>query len=264
MADFSEADYLNRYPDVADAVTKGIFPNGYMHFLQSGVFELRNPSRHIDLRSYWEHNDAVRRAVRSGIMRDAFAHVLTAGRRMAVHADNAHVLRFPEEEARALFATHARDLLPLYGRRQIDFTMSGPPVCSVIMVLRNDLPLALQAIASLRQNHPGNIELILVDPGSVDDVRQVERYVIGATLLQFKDDIGFVAANNVALGSATATGCCTLPAMCGLTLALLPQRWRALMAIQTSVPLGARLSAVTRSCMRPVASFGVTARPLDI
>ena len=66
LADFSEADYLNRYPDVADAVTKGIFPNGYMHFLQSGVFELRNPSRHIDLRSYWEHNDAVRRAVRFG------------------------------------------------------------------------------------------------------------------------------------------------------------------------------------------------------
>ncbi len=204
LAEFSETDYLNRYPDVADAVTKGIFPNGYMHFLQSGVFELRNPSRYIDLRSYWAHNDAVRRAVRSGIVRDAFAHVLAAGRRKVVHADRPPVQNFPEQEARALFAAQARDLLPLYGRRQIDFTMSGPPVCSVIMVLRNDLPLALQAIASLRQNHAGNIELILVDPGSVDDVRQVERYVIGANLLQFRDDIGFATANNVALGSATA------------------------------------------------------------
>ncbi len=201
LADFSEADYLSRYPDVAEAVANGTFLNGYMHFLQSGVFELRSPSRHIDLRSYWTHNDTVRRAVRSRTVRDAFAHVLTQGRAAPpMHADSPPI----QNTARALFAARARHLLPLYGRQKLDFTISGPPICSAVVVLLNGLHLALQAISSLRQNHPGDIELILVDPGSVDDVRQVERYVIGARLLQFTDDIGLVRACNVALGSATA------------------------------------------------------------
>ncbi len=201
LAEFSEAHYLSRYADVAEAVTNGTFLNGYMHFLQVGVFELRSPSRHIDLRSYWTHNDSARRAVHSKTVRDAFAHVLAKGWVQGLtNADSAPI----PNNARALFATQARNLLPLYGRQPVDFTMSGPPICSAIVVLMDGLHLALQAIASLRQNHPGDIELILVDPGSADDVRQVERYVSGASLLHFRDDIGLVTACNVALGSATA------------------------------------------------------------
>jgi hypothetical protein len=76
LTDFSERYYLDRYPDVAEAVAGRVFPSGYMHFLRKGVFELRNPSRNVNLRYYWEHHVSVQRAVQNGLVRDAFAHLL--------------------------------------------------------------------------------------------------------------------------------------------------------------------------------------------
>ena len=52
IPDFSEASYLDRYPDVAAAVEPGDLRNGYQHFLTNGVFELRMPNDTIDLRRY--------------------------------------------------------------------------------------------------------------------------------------------------------------------------------------------------------------------
>ena len=202
---FSETYYLQHYPDVAAAVANGVYRNGYMHFLMTGVFELRNPAPFVDLRYYSSHNNSVRRAVKSGSIRDAFVHVLTVGvRKGLMLASSQSSPDIPEEQTRALFLAQAQSLLPLYGRHPIDFSLSGPPICSVIMILNNGFHLSLLAISSLRQNHPGNIELILVDCGSEDGIRSVERYVTGNRLIRFEANIGFAKACNAALEAATS------------------------------------------------------------
>ena len=210
LCDFSEAYYLKRYPDVAEAVEKNVFGNGYLHFLQKGVFELRSPASYIDLHYYWNQNDFARRDVQSGRMRDAFVHVLTVGiPRGLTLARYPAAPDIPEDQTRALFAAQAQSLLPLFGRRPIDFTLCGPPDCSVILALNNGFHLTLLTLASLRQNltadnGPAGIELILIDNGSVDGVRQIERYVTGAKILRFDANVGFARACNAGLQLASA------------------------------------------------------------
>ena len=50
---------------------------------------------------------------------------------------------------------------------------------SVIMGLHDQFELTLMALGSLRANYAGEIELILVDSGSSDETRYIERYVPG-------------------------------------------------------------------------------------
>ncbi len=205
LPEFSEQYYLATYPDVAEAVAKGAFPNGYMHYLRKGVFELRNPCSSINLQYYWDHHATVRRAVQTGRVRDAFTHALVAGLRQGLTlAPFQPPPDIPEQQTRGLFTAQAQSLLPLFGRQPIDFSCNEPPICSVIMVLSNSFALSMQSIASLRQNHPGSIELILVDSGSVDDVQQIEEYVRGAKLLRFEENIGFSLACNAGLSCVGA------------------------------------------------------------
>ncbi len=205
LCDFSEQYYLARYPDVAEAVKGGYYPNGYFHFLQQGISEFRDPTRYIDLRYYWDRHAPARQAVTGGRMRDVFAHLLVHGLREGLSlAPWQPPPAIPEQQTRALFAARAQSLMPLYGRRPIDFTLAGPPELTAIMVLHNSYQLGLASIASLRQNHAGPIELILVDSGSTDEVRSIERYVTGARVLRFEENIGFIKACNAALLLATA------------------------------------------------------------
>ena len=78
------------------------------------------------------------------------------------------------------------------------------------MVVRDRFPLTLAALASLRSNLPGDVELILVDSGSTDETRQIDRYVRGAQLLRFDTDIGLLRGGNAALTCVTRrTLCCS-------------------------------------------------------
>jgi GT2 family glycosyltransferase/glycosyltransferase involved in cell wall biosynthesis len=72
------------------------------------------------------------------------------------------------------------------------------------MVVHDRFALTLQALASLRDNFAGAIELILVDSGSTDETVQIERCVRGATVLRFDMNIGFLRGTNVGLQGATA------------------------------------------------------------
>jgi glycosyltransferase involved in cell wall biosynthesis len=72
------------------------------------------------------------------------------------------------------------------------------------MVLHNQFELTLMALGSLRANYAGEIELILVDSGSSDETRYIERYVPGATYLRFDDNIGYLRGCNAGLTFATA------------------------------------------------------------
>lgn len=49
---FDEQWYLSRYPDVAEAVTSGIFQSGRHHFIEIGYFEGRRP-RDFEVDENW-------------------------------------------------------------------------------------------------------------------------------------------------------------------------------------------------------------------
>jgi O-antigen biosynthesis protein len=168
------------------------------------VFELRAPHETIDLRAYAEGNAELLAALSAGAVRDAFAHLLASGALQG--ADNAPVAAQADEEtlAKALFRARAHNALPNHARRPIDFRTSGAAVLSVIMAVHDNFALTLQALASLRDNFAGAMEVILVDGGSTDETCAIERYVIGARVLRFDSNVGFLRASNAALVGASA------------------------------------------------------------
>jgi GT2 family glycosyltransferase len=201
---FSEQFYLDRHPDVAAAVAAGQRRNGYQHFIEDGVLEFRAPSAEVDLNYYQANNAVVQEDLASGRVRDAFAHFLLIGRHRGFATLPLALEAVTEGQGKTLFRKRAENLLPLIGRQPLSFELYGPPMLSVIMVLHNNLTFTLTALASLRQNYQGDIELILVDSGSTDETRYIARYVHGARLLRFESNLGFLCACNAALYSASA------------------------------------------------------------
>ncbi len=202
---FSESYYLHRFPDIADAVRRGDRRNGYAHFLSDGVFEFRQPAAHVDLRYYADSHPDVGRDIASGRVRDAFAHYLLIGAPAGRPASPPAAGGLPDESAaKTLFRARATQLLPMLARAPLDFTVDDEPAISVVMVLRDQFALTMQALASLRQNYAGAIELLLVDSGSTDETLHLRRYVKGARLLRFDLNIGYVRGCNAALYSVTS------------------------------------------------------------
>jgi GT2 family glycosyltransferase len=200
---FSERYYLTRYPDIRNAVETGRHRNGYEHFLRSGARELRSPSESFDLHYYVTAHRSVRTDLEGGAAPHGFAHYLTIGREAALAALPPPDDDVTEGQAKTLFRTRARNLLPLFARQPLDFAVTDKAELSVVMVLHNQFEFTMQALSSLRQNWPGPIELVLVDSGSNDETRFIDRYVRGASLLRFDVNLGFVRGCNAGLTRVT-------------------------------------------------------------
>jgi GT2 family glycosyltransferase len=204
VPEFSEAFYRRRYPDIATAVESGFYRSAYQQFVQYGAFELRQPCIEIDLVYYRDMNERVRNDLNAGTVRDAFAHLRLIG--LAENLPYSPPEARPELSEPATkqqFIAKARAHLALFARQKLDFTTTAP-VLSVIMVLFNKFELTMLALASLRANVSGEIELILVDNESIDDTRWIETYVIGAKLIRNASNLGFLRACNLGLAQATA------------------------------------------------------------
>jgi len=216
---FSESFYAATYPDVGEAVAQGHFRNGYEHFVRHGAAEARKPHPDIDLFHYFI-SGRVRADIEGGAFRDPFAHWL---KNLTAGALGRSVEPVDERQSKQLFARAAESLLPQLARRGLDFSTgsapraagggsetreaaggTGAPQISVIVVLHNQFALTMMALASLRSNFAGSLELIVVDSGSHDETRHIERYVHGARVIRFAYNAGFVEACNTALPHATA------------------------------------------------------------
>ncbi len=197
---FSEAHYAETYPDVQDAVDAGRFRSGYEHFIKHGAAERRRPHPDIDLLHYFL-SGRVQADLEGGAFRDAFAHWLSrlSSGQLARTAEPV-----AEQQSKQLFARAADNMLPQLARRGLDFSVSGAAELSVIVVLHNQFALTMMAMASLRANFVGAIELILVDSGSYDDTRHIERTITGAKLIRFPYNAGFVESCNTALAHVSA------------------------------------------------------------
>ncbi len=109
-----------------------------------------------------------------------------------------------ETSAQRLFRQKGEILLPLFGRKKLDFSYPDQAEVSVLMVLHNQFSLTLMALGSLRENFPGAIELTLVDSGSSDETRYIDRYVMGAHVLRFDSNVGYLRGCNAALQLTSA------------------------------------------------------------
>jgi GT2 family glycosyltransferase len=198
LPEFSEQFYLARNAGVAESVQRGERRNGYAHYVTHGAAEQRAPCETIDLRWY-ASQPPVRDDLEQGRAAHAFEHWLLFGRHQEMPAAPPPEERLTEAQSRTLFRRKAEVLAPLLGRAPLEFSVAGKPVVSVVMVLRDHLALTLAALASLRSNLPGDVDLILVDSGSNDETRHIARYVRGAQVLRFDTDIGLLRGANAAL-----------------------------------------------------------------
>jgi len=77
---FDEAWYLSKYPDVKDAVKRGIIPSGREHYVAHGFYEHRMPTAiHVNEKWYLETYADVAEAIRAGIYKTAQGHFDLAG-----------------------------------------------------------------------------------------------------------------------------------------------------------------------------------------
>jgi phospholipase/lecithinase/hemolysin len=63
---FDEKYYLQKYPDVAKAITNGTIPDALTHFRNFGKYEGRDPNPMFDTKYYLEKNPDVAEAVKKG------------------------------------------------------------------------------------------------------------------------------------------------------------------------------------------------------
>lgn len=197
LPEFSESYYLARYPDLAPVIESGAFRNGYAHFLRHGVQEARSPSEPVDLR-YYAALEEVREDLARHVAPDAFAHWLTIGWARGLHPAPPAEEQVTEAQAKALFRRKADMLRPLYARAPLRFAMASAKV-TVIMVLHDCFELTMLALHSLHTQQLEEIALVLVDSGSTDETRAIRRYIDGATVLRFEDNVGFLRGCNAAL-----------------------------------------------------------------
>ncbi|MDI2089814.1 glycosyltransferase [Commensalibacter oyaizuii] len=202
---FSERFYVKANPDLAEAISDSIdatFRNGYQHFLLHGCFECRQPHADIDLKTYFLSGH-VREDIENRLYRDAFAHWVFNKRLeqwLEKQPEDSHYrLSDKTIQSREYFRKKARYMLPTVAHQKLDFSYEGKPEISVIMLLRNQLPVSLTALASLRANYAGKIQLLIGDNHSSDDTRYIQNSLIGAQILRFAYNIGYGKACNYLL-----------------------------------------------------------------
>ena len=67
--------YLDRYPDIADAIKQGLVQSARLHFVNDGYFEGRMPFPiHVDERYYLAQNSGVADYVRKGMLESGQQH----------------------------------------------------------------------------------------------------------------------------------------------------------------------------------------------
>jgi O-antigen biosynthesis protein len=166
------------------------------HFLEHGLLAGLRPAPGLDPLGAWRQARVRTHDIRAGLRHLALARP---------GAQDSSSEPPSEGQAKALFLANARALLPGYGRAPLDFDSRGlTAALSVIMVVHDRFALTMAALASLRANFTGVIELILFDSGSSDETRQIGRYLHGARILRFEENIGFLHGCNAALRFASA------------------------------------------------------------
>jgi hypothetical protein len=77
---FDEAWYLSKYPDVREAVTRGVFPSAREHYVLFGYYEHRMPAAIlVNERWYLDAYPDVAKAIKAGVYKSGQMHFDIAG-----------------------------------------------------------------------------------------------------------------------------------------------------------------------------------------
>jgi O-antigen biosynthesis protein len=166
------------------------------HFLEDGILRGLKPNASFDPLTYYR-----RIAGKTFDIRSSLRFYAIAGAAAQQEATNEPA---SEGQAKALFRAKAGAAQVFHARSPLCLYLFRAPDLSVIMVVHDNFALTLLALASLRANYPGPMELILIDSGSTDETRHLAQYVRGARLLRFDTNISFVRGCNAGLSAATA------------------------------------------------------------
>lgn len=184
-------EFYRRQLDGSEAVEGGLL----RHFLETGLLRGFKPNPALDPLAYYrgssEKTFDVRSALRQLVLPNAAPWATTND-------------PTSEQQAKAMFRSKAEAVQMFAGRNPLRFEFSGRPDVSVIVIVHDNFALTLLALASLRANYPGPIELILIDSGSTDETVQLKQYVSGACLLRFESNVSFVRGCNAALEVVSA------------------------------------------------------------
>ena len=205
---FEEEFYLDHYKDINQAIeSTASFRNGYDHFIHYGALELRSPRIDISLHEYYLSGD-IRDKVETGIFRDAFAAYVFEQKLdqwINKQPDDSHYrLTNETKESRTYFKKKSRLVLPSVVHEKLDFSYNGQADICVIMLMHNNLTVTLTALASLRSNFNGNIQLLLGDNHSIDDSQFIQGCLIGASVNRFPYNFGFGKACNILMEDVDA------------------------------------------------------------
>jgi hypothetical protein len=120
---FDEHYYLEMNPDVAAAVSAGIFATGYDHYVEYGQYEGRSPSPFWDEAYYLQQNPDVAAAVKAGTVTSGFMQYYLYGqyenRGGLLYFDSSYYLQNNSDVAAAVGAgtiTSAYEHFVLYGQ----------------------------------------------------------------------------------------------------------------------------------------------------
>ncbi len=206
-ADFDEAFYRTRYQDIAEAADAGFIRNGYLHFIDHGRFENRQPSPWFDPQIY-QRQKGVAAALRADPSLTAFDHYLRVGRKLGLPATSPPYAAPPAERpgteaaGKDIFVRMARLWANGGNRMQVRFPAVAAPDISVVMCAFNHHDLTIQTLLHLSGSTGASFEVILIDNASIDATRHIEQRVDGLRLIRNATNVGFLRATNQGIEAA--------------------------------------------------------------
>ncbi len=197
---FDEQYYLETYPDIRQTIENSEnFRNGYDHFVYHGTFEFRSPNKDIDLRQYY-YSGNVQEEIENKIFRDVYAHYVFDNKIeewLNKLPEYSHYRLSKEtNDSRKYFQRKSKIAIPLVAHNKLDFSYEGQADICVIMLMYNHLSVTLMALASLRGNFNGKIQLLLGDNHSTDDGQYIQSCLTGAYVTHFPFNFGYGKACN--------------------------------------------------------------------
>jgi len=219
---FDPVWYLERYPEVAEALENNRYQSPLHHYLTNGNPTAYDPNPWFSEAFYAEQYPDVGDIVARGGFRNGYEHFVRFGiaekRRPQTGVDLAAFLRqsgvqrrlrrpgipdiftlwvksqgspledivteIPEDQCQVLDLQRAQTLIPSLVREPLDFRPVTLPDVTVIMPVSNQFQETLSTLAALYANNDRSLQIILIDAGSTDETAQIERFVRGIHIVR--------------------------------------------------------------------------------
>jgi GT2 family glycosyltransferase len=201
---FDEPYYLANDAEINGAVAGGTFASGYEHFVLHGMNEWRRPFAGFDPIYYFQKN-MVSASDRVGfaMSQSPFTHFLRnrGTRRLPISPPLADA-DIPEEMGKGLYERRCAINAAKIG--DLAFTPPGViPDVSVLIIARDNFEQTANCIVSAAYSTRANLEVIVFDNGSTDDISKLPLINPHIKYLRAETNLGFTIAVNRAAELAT-------------------------------------------------------------